>query len=299
MRLSFPILLIISLSLVENGETKDEGTDEIAEDPIYKQLFAVVAESDSLNPSETLKLLKTLDRKYAVSNQISTHLKLVHLVSISEVSEEKCHSEYFSKLMDKTLENQQEGRTIIVDYLNHYWMKQSRVCENWFYETLEKKTKDFDENEKKTLSSLRDDIIAASKGSYKMGHLKLIKNEAIRDGIYTSMKRNLGDEFKFKSVPKENRRAKFVGEFEKQVGKVCSKIDSDQIVLQDLKDVYDMFCDQMNEEGINLFESVWLCDKIVQDRGYYHAFVYDKVRNPSNPVSLLLHRFMPSHLRHT
>lgn len=293
MRLSLPILLIISLSLViEDGETKDEATDEIAGDPVYKQLFAPTKKSSSLDPSVTLKLLKNLETKYAVScDRKSTYFTIVNLISISNVSEEKCRSGYFSRLLAKTEENQQEGRTIIVDYLDHYWMEQSKLCETWFHETLEKEMKDFDGNEKMTLSSLRDDIIAASKGGYRLGHLRFIENKAIRDGIYTLMKRNLGDEFNFKTGPKENKRAKFVDQFEKQVGKVCSKSKVD---IKELIDVYDMFCDQMNEEDINLFESIWLCDKIVQDRGYYHAFVYDKVRNPSNPVSKLIHRFMQS-----
>lgn len=279
MRFSLLISAIVSLALLHIVDSEEGSIDQ---DPIYKKLFADATEGNLLDSSETSKLLQQLNKKYLGEASES----FSYLIDVRYSLDENCNTAFFERLFE-TIGNY-KGKGNIVEFLNDRWMKQARFCVNSLHGDLEKIAEKLDEDGTKNIRSLRDYVLAASKENYSLGILKSIKDEFVRDGIYALMKQRLDDFGKLRSGSKQNKRAKFVSEFEKVLGNDCSKVKVD---LEDKKDVFEMFCDLMNEDQINLFESVWLCNRIVENRGYFHAFVYDRFRNPSNPVSSLIQRF--------
>lgn len=282
-------ILLLGFALSASwADQSDQSLGPGKDDPIYKQLFDQLKESN-LEPSKSLELLKELEKKCSsLTDDGSQRLKLKvsNLIKISNVSDENCGKSHFLKILTKTEEN--KGSPNIIDYLHHYWLEQSGRCQSLLHETLERDLSELTEQERETLILLRDNILAATNGKYRLGKLQTVDYRAIRDGILKMMEQNLGPKLKPSDGTKAERRKNFVEQFERIVGSVCSKIKQDFAKLTDL---YDIFCDEMDATDVEIYEGACFCHNIVANQDFLHAACYAKSKSPNSLFGKLAHIF--------
>lgn len=97
------------------------------EEPHYK-VYAV--KGDSIEPEETLNMLKRLRDIYAGrtdKDSVNRANKVINLIEASQISADKCNLESLTKL-NKLIEYNSAYRINVVPYLDHYIGQQFRIC---------------------------------------------------------------------------------------------------------------------------------------------------------------------------
>lgn len=227
------IYTTLTLCLKVFGQSQMTPSSDNSQEHLLKQLFANNA--PVLEPTETLKLLKTLNSSLVVSNNENSKTTIVlandlnNLIEANEITSEKCKSDLFVDYL--TLMRHLDPKTYrlmyvfdnyngaawnenIFKYLIYYHNEQYKLCVNLFKEA----TKEVSSQDLETIETLAKGV---RNGSEEIP-FPLIVPEDIERAVLNIIKPNIKELVDKDSILNTQGLYLFSDEFDK-IKKVCSR----------------------------------------------------------------------------
>lgn len=150
-----------------------------------------------LEPSETLKLLETLEGRFKVGNDEESkrkHKRIKTLLHISEINKKKC--EYYSLVTFKLIDEQLSlnvNHNNVLTFLKHYRDAQYEMCHETLFENLKEDVESLPSSFGSNLDNLKRSILRLNKlERNREDLLSGISRDMIRESIIDIIERQLG-----------------------------------------------------------------------------------------------------------